>query len=92
MASTFGVYELLVENYAKHLAHTNRSTPLSESRARILSSPVFVVWQQYGDRKVVSEVIGTFGTASPRGIPMRASGLGAGSTVREFGISNLDDL
>jgi Transposase DDE domain len=24
------------------------STPLSESRARNLSSPVFVVWQQYG--------------------------------------------
>jgi hypothetical protein len=45
MASTFCVYELLVENYSKHLANFNRSTPLSESRARNLSSPVFVVWQ-----------------------------------------------
>jgi hypothetical protein len=44
----FCVYEPLVENYGKHLANSNRSTPLSESRARNLSSPVFVVWQQYG--------------------------------------------
>jgi hypothetical protein len=41
-ASIFCVYELLVENYAKHLANSNRSPPLSESRARNLSSPVFV--------------------------------------------------
>jgi len=33
---------LLVENYGKHLANFNPSTPLSESRARNLSSPVFV--------------------------------------------------
>jgi hypothetical protein len=42
MASTFCVQELLVENYGKHLANSNRWTPLSESRARNLSSPVFV--------------------------------------------------
>ena len=48
MASAFCVYELQLENYGKHLANSNRSTPLSESRARNLSSPVFVVWQQYG--------------------------------------------
>jgi hypothetical protein len=47
-ASAFGARELLVENYGKHLANSKRSTPLSESRARNLSSPVFVVWQQYG--------------------------------------------
>jgi hypothetical protein len=41
--------QLLVDNYGKHLANTNRSTPLSESKARNLSSPVFVVWQQYSD-------------------------------------------
>jgi hypothetical protein len=35
-ASAFCVYEPLVENYAKHLANSNRSTPLSESRARNL--------------------------------------------------------
>ncbi len=44
------VYEPLVENYGEHLANSNRSTPLSDSRARNLSSPVFVVWQQYGRR------------------------------------------
>jgi hypothetical protein len=33
---------MLVENYGKHLANSNRSTPLSESRTRNLSSPVFV--------------------------------------------------
>jgi hypothetical protein len=48
MASAFCVYELLAENYGKHLANSNRSTPLSESRARNLNSLVFVVWQQYG--------------------------------------------
>jgi hypothetical protein len=48
-ASAFGVYETLVETYGKDLANSNRSTPLSESRARNLSSPVFVVRQQYGD-------------------------------------------
>ena len=42
MASAFCVHEPLVENYGKHLASSNRSTPLSESRARNLSSPVFV--------------------------------------------------
>jgi hypothetical protein len=42
MASAFLVYELLVDNYGKHLANFNPSTPLSESRARNLSSPVFV--------------------------------------------------
>jgi hypothetical protein len=42
MASKFCVQELLVENYGKDLANSNRSTPLSESRARNLSSPVFV--------------------------------------------------
>jgi hypothetical protein len=42
MASTFCVQELLVENYGKHLANSNRSTPLLVSRARNLSSPVFV--------------------------------------------------
>jgi hypothetical protein len=47
-AAAFCARELLVENYGEHLAHTNRSTPLSESRVRNLSSPVFVVWQQYG--------------------------------------------
>jgi hypothetical protein len=47
-ASALRVYEPLVENYGKHLANSNRSTPLSESKARNLSSPVFVVWQQYG--------------------------------------------
>ena len=47
-ASTFCVYETLVETYGKDLANSNRSTPLSESRARNLSSPVFVVRQQYG--------------------------------------------
>jgi hypothetical protein len=43
-ASAFCVHERLVENYGKDLANSNRSTPLSESRARNLSSPVFVVW------------------------------------------------
>jgi hypothetical protein len=38
----------VIENYGKDLARSNRSTPLLESRARNLSSPVFVVWQQYG--------------------------------------------
>jgi hypothetical protein len=47
-ASAFCVHELQVENYGKHLANSNRSTPLSERRARNLSSLVFVVWQQYG--------------------------------------------
>jgi neutral trehalase len=42
MASAFCVFELLVENYGKHLANSNRSTPLSESRAPNLSSPLFV--------------------------------------------------
>jgi hypothetical protein len=44
MASAFCVYELQLENYGKHLANSNRSTPLLESRARNLSSPEFVVW------------------------------------------------
>jgi hypothetical protein len=39
--------EPLVKDYGKHLANSNRSTPLSESRARNLSSPAFVVWQEY---------------------------------------------
>jgi hypothetical protein len=56
MASAFCVYELQLENYGKHLANSNRSTPLSESRARNLSSPVFVVWQQYGDNDFISSV------------------------------------
>src|SRR5829696_709839 len=47
-ASAFRACELLVKNYGKHLANCNRSTPLSETRARNLSPPVFVVWQQYG--------------------------------------------
>src|ERR671910_3055706 len=47
-ASAFCVYETQVETYGKDLANSNRSTPLSESRARNLSSPVFVVPQQYG--------------------------------------------
>jgi hypothetical protein len=51
-APAFCARELLVENYGKDLANPNRSTPLSESRARNLSSPVFVVWQQYGCRKL----------------------------------------
>jgi hypothetical protein len=42
MASAFCVYDLLVEYYGKHLANFNPLTPLSESRARNLSSPVFV--------------------------------------------------
>jgi hypothetical protein len=50
-AAAFCARELLVENYGKVLASSNRSTPLSESRARNLSSPVFVVWQQYGYEK-----------------------------------------
>src|SRR5215210_2114614 len=50
MAFAFCARELLVENYGKHLATSNWSTPLSESRARNLSLPVFVVWQQYGRR------------------------------------------
>jgi hypothetical protein len=41
-AAVFCAPELLVENYAKDLASSKRSTPLSESRARNLSSPVFV--------------------------------------------------
>jgi hypothetical protein len=41
-ASAFCVYEPLVETYGKDLANSNRSTPFSESRARNLSSPVFV--------------------------------------------------
>jgi neutral trehalase len=57
MASALCVYELLVENYGKHLANAKRSTPLSESRARNLSSPVFVVWQQYGACDVLDHVI-----------------------------------
>jgi hypothetical protein len=56
MASAFCVYELQLENYGKHLANSNRSTPLSESRARNLSSPEFVVWQQYGDDDFISSV------------------------------------
>src|SRR5215208_5271680 len=36
MASAFCIYELLVDNYGKDLANSNRSTPLSESRARNL--------------------------------------------------------
>ena len=47
-AAAFRACELLVENYGKHLVTSNRSTPLSENRARNLSSSVFVVWQQYG--------------------------------------------
>jgi hypothetical protein len=43
--------ELLAENYGKDLANSNRSRLLSESRARNLSSPEFVVWQQYGGRR-----------------------------------------
>src|SRR5215208_2644614 len=50
MASAYCARELLVESYGKHLANSNRSTPLSESKARNLSSPMFVVWQQYGRR------------------------------------------
>jgi hypothetical protein len=50
MAFAFCARELLVENYGKHLANSKWSTPLSESRARNLSSPLFVVWQQYGRR------------------------------------------
>jgi hypothetical protein len=42
MASAYCARELLVESYGKHLANTNRSTPLSERRARNLSSPVYV--------------------------------------------------
>jgi hypothetical protein len=42
IASAFAVYTLLGENYGKHLTNSNRSTPLSESRARNLSSPVFM--------------------------------------------------
>jgi hypothetical protein len=41
-ASAFCVYELQVKNYGKDLANSNWSTPLSESRARNLSSPLFV--------------------------------------------------
>src|ERR671910_3882095 len=47
-ASAYCARELLGESYGKHLANSNRSTPLSESRARNLNSPVFVVRQQYG--------------------------------------------
>jgi hypothetical protein len=47
-AAAFCAHETLIENYGKHLANSNQSTPLSESRARNLSSPVFVFWQQYG--------------------------------------------
>jgi|SRR5215213_1045074 len=43
MATALCVYDLLIENYGKHLTSSNWSTPLSESRARNLSSPVFVV-------------------------------------------------
>jgi hypothetical protein len=52
-ASAFTDYGLLVANYGKHLANSKRSTPLSESRARNLSSPVLVVWQQYGHSLLV---------------------------------------
>jgi hypothetical protein len=45
MASAFCTLELLVENYGKHLANSNLSTPLSDSRTRNLSTPVFVIWQ-----------------------------------------------
>ena len=41
-AAIFCARELLVENYGKDLPNSNRSTPFSESRARNLSSPVFV--------------------------------------------------
>jgi pimeloyl-ACP methyl ester carboxylesterase len=50
-ASAYCDRELLAGNYGKQLANSKRSTPLSESRARNLSSPVFVVRQQYGRRK-----------------------------------------
>jgi hypothetical protein len=50
-AAVFCAPELLVENYAKDFASSKRSTPLSESRARNLSSPMFVVWQQCGDQE-----------------------------------------
>ena len=50
MASAYCARELLVESYGNDLANSKRSTPLSESRARNLSSPVFVVWIQYGCR------------------------------------------
>jgi hypothetical protein len=43
-AAAFCVYETLVETHGKDLINSNRLTPLSESRARNLSSPVFVVW------------------------------------------------
>jgi hypothetical protein len=56
VAFAFCARELLVENYGKHLANSNWSTPLSESRARNLSLPVFVVWQQYG-RRVPAEAV-----------------------------------
>jgi hypothetical protein len=42
MGSAFCVHEPVVDNYGKDLANSIRSTPLSESRARNLSSPVFV--------------------------------------------------
>ena len=49
MASAYCARELQVEGYSKHLANSNRLTPLLERRARNLSSPMFVVWQQYGE-------------------------------------------
>jgi hypothetical protein len=42
MAVAFCVYELLVQNYGKHLANSTRRMPFSVSIARNLSSPVFV--------------------------------------------------
>jgi hypothetical protein len=50
MAAAFCARELLDENYGKYLANSNRSTPLSESRARNPNSPEVVVWQRYGGR------------------------------------------
>jgi hypothetical protein len=55
-AAVFCARELPVENYGKDLANSNWSTPLSESRARNLIPPVFVVWQQYGDDDFTSSV------------------------------------
>jgi hypothetical protein len=47
-AAVFCTRELPVANYGKDLASSSRRTPLSVSITRNLSSPAFVVWQQYG--------------------------------------------
>src|SRR5829696_4361238 len=43
-ASAFCVYELLVENYGKHLANSTRRVPFSATKILNLTGGIFVLW------------------------------------------------